>query len=114
MGASSVTGISGHGSAEAAGMKGPGNGRNQYVPLVSPHIIAAGNVVLASGSAVVSLPSAAAMPAASYAILATGTAAAARVSAVSNNGSGNLAYFTITGTGTDSVAYAVVLTGAGA
>lgn len=48
MGASSVTGVSGNGSAEGFS-KGPGNGRNIYAPLSSPHIIYCGRATLTSG-----------------------------------------------------------------
>ena len=54
MGATSVTGI-GPGSAEGL-HKGPGNGRNLYVPLQTPHVVAAGTVTLASGAATVVFP----------------------------------------------------------
>jgi hypothetical protein len=75
MGATSVTGVSGHGAAE--GCKGPGNRRNQFVPLRSPHVVAAG--VLMGGDAA----------------LATTTVVAARTLDVD----GNLVTFDVTITG---------------
>ena len=42
-------GPSGPGSAMGAGVKGPGNGRDIFVPLVSPHIVAAGNATIPAG-----------------------------------------------------------------
>jgi hypothetical protein len=111
MGASSVTGISGPGSAEGLN-KGPGNGRNQYVPLVSPHVIAAGTVTLSSNTAVVELPKPAAQPASGYAILVTGSTAAAYITGSSNDATtGGLTNFTIHGGSTDSVSYAIVQAG---
>ena len=54
MAASSVSGI---GSGAAYGQKGPGNKRDQTVPLSAPHVIAAGiATVPAGGTLVVSLP----------------------------------------------------------
>jgi hypothetical protein len=43
MGAASVTGV-GTGSAERSGLKGPGNGRNMFVPQLCPHVVASGVV----------------------------------------------------------------------
>ena len=49
-------GPSGPGSAMGAGVKGPGNGRDIFVPLVSPHIVAAGvETVTGAGTVVVTL-----------------------------------------------------------
>lgn len=71
MGASSVTGVSGSGSAENAGQKGPGNGRNQYVPLVSPHVVAAGTVTCSSNVATVTFGDALAGAPSKYVVLLT-------------------------------------------
>jgi hypothetical protein len=47
MGATSVTGVSGFGAAD--GNKGPGNGRQQFVPLRGPHVVCAGTVEVLEG-----------------------------------------------------------------
>ena len=43
MGATSVTGT---GKGAAFNNKGPHNGRDQFVPLLSPHVVLAGNITL--------------------------------------------------------------------
>lgn len=67
MGASSVTGV---GNGAALSQKGPGNGRNYFVPQVNPHVVAAGTVTLAAGTATVTFPVALAEAAANYAVMA--------------------------------------------
>lgn len=63
MTASSVEGI-GAGSAQRSGLRGPSNGRNNFVPQVCPHIVAAGEVETGTtelpltGFAAVTLPKA--------------------------------------------------------
>ena len=52
MGASSVTGV---GKGAALGMKGPGNKRDQFVPLAAPHIVASGVTYLSSTTGTVTL-----------------------------------------------------------
>ena len=71
MGASSVTGVSGVGAVTL--QKGPGNGRNQYQPLISPNIIAAGLVTAAADHADLTVPLSG-MPdaAANLAVIVTG------------------------------------------
>ena len=49
MAATTVTGQSGRGIAY--GGRGPGNKRNQFVPNVSPHVVAAGTITLTTGTA---------------------------------------------------------------
>ena len=51
MGASSVTGVSGqYGAGAAYGQKGPGNKRDQFIPLSAPHIAASGVASVTGGS----------------------------------------------------------------
>jgi hypothetical protein len=109
MGATSVTGV-GPGSAEA-GVKGPGNGRNIYVPQVSPHVLAAGSGVLAGGALTVTFPSALAGSESGYVVMLTTDAAVAAVAAKTDDADGNFASFDIAGTGTDSVMWMVVNAG---
>ena len=90
MGAYSVTGVSGAGVAKL--QKGPGNGRNQYVPLSSPGIVAAGSVTAGgAGDLTISLTGLDS-PATSYVVLAQGqvTLATAVVKSKANDGTTGL------------------------
>lgn len=104
-----VTGISGVGSADGK-HKGPGNKRDLFVPLLSPHIVAAGVVSLSSGTMTVNFPKALPGGFAKYAVIVSGGTAATTASKT-NNDHGDFVSFVINGTGTDSVSYIVVLTG---
>jgi hypothetical protein len=48
MAATSVTGVSGNGSAETN--RGPGNNRNQYASLLDPHVVYSGHATPTEGS----------------------------------------------------------------
>lgn len=107
MGATSVTGV-GPGDA-FPGIKGPGNERNIYVPLLTPHVVAAGRVTLSGGAATVTFPEPLAGSNTNYVVMTTslGTGNDA-VSTMTNNSDGNFASFAISGTGTDDVMWSVV------
>lgn len=97
MGATSVTG---KGKGAGYANKGPHNGRDVYVPLLSPHVVAAGFVTLASGVATVTLPTALNGSNAGYAVILTPQAAtttAPRVTAKTNDADGNFASFAVAG-----------------
>ena len=111
MGATSVTGV-GPGSADA-GVKGPGNGRSHYVPMATPHVVAAGSGVLAGGALTVTFPSALSGSESGYVVMLTTDSAVAGVGAKTDDGDGNFASFDITGTGTDAVMWMVVNAGYG-
>ena len=116
MGAYSVTGISGPGSSEGKN-RGPGNGRNEYVSLISPHVVAAGSVTLASGVFTLTLPTPLTGGYAKYIVMLTDVGTGnngVSVSALTNDGNGNFASFVINGTSTDVVNYAIVSVGHGA
>jgi hypothetical protein len=93
MGATSVTGT---GKGAAFNNKGPHNGRDQFVPLLSPHVVVAGTVTLANGTATVTFPVALAGAPANYVVIATGTTGATTV-AVTKTGSTTFVSFTIAG-----------------
>jgi hypothetical protein len=110
MGATSVTGV---GQGMATNQKGPGNGRNYFVPQVNPHVVAAGTAVLVGGAKTITFPSALSDSETEYAVLLTSeTANAAYVSAKTDSSS-QFASFTITGTGTDNIMWMVVKNGYG-
>ncbi len=111
MGATSVTGV-GPGSADA-GVKGPGNGRNHYVPMAAPHVVAAGSGVLAAGALEIVFPSALAGSESGYVVMLTTDNAVAGVGAKTDDGDGNFSGFDIAGTGTDAVMWMVVNAGYG-
>jgi hypothetical protein len=115
MGASSVTGISGPGSSEG-GFRGPGNGRNEYVSLISPHVITAGVVTLSGGVATVSFPASLSSGNANYVVILTDATALhpASVGTTTNDSNGNFASFVVNGTGSDVINYIVVSVGHGA
>ncbi len=115
MGASSVTGVSGVGSAEKLGMKGPGNGRNQYVPLVSPHVVAAGSVTCSSNVATVVFPTPLAKAASNYVVMltsfdASGANASEVVVTAKTDVSGVFASFAVAATDAAQVVEWVVFT----
>ncbi len=96
MGATSSQGV-GNGAGYAN--KGPQNGRNQYVPLVSPHIVLAGKVTLAGGTATVVFPEALTGAGTDYAVIVTprsGSTAPA-VTTRNDNSDGNFISFVVTG-----------------
>jgi hypothetical protein len=69
MGATSATGVSGVGAAY--NNKGPQNGRNAFVPLVCPHVVAAGLAELSGTTLTVTFPTALAGGKAKYAVILT-------------------------------------------
>jgi hypothetical protein len=93
MGATSVTGV---GQGAAWGNKGPHNGRDQYVPLLSPHVVIAGTVTVAGGTTAVVFP--AALPGAptNYAVVATAASGSTAIT-ITKAGSTTFTGFTITG-----------------
>ena len=113
MSATTVTGQSGRGIAY--GMRGPGNKRNQFVPNVSPHIVAAGNVAMVSGTATVQLRATLNMPVTNYAVSAVSQSSTTAVKAVlTADSSTDLASLVITcGAGTDNVSWIIVTAGQG-
>ena len=112
MGATSQTGTGA--GASFSGQKGPGNGRNVYVPMVSPHVVAAGSVALSGGTATVTFPTPLAGGKAKYVVMTTGeTAATTNVTTKTDNGDDEFASFVITGTGTATVQWMVVTRGFG-
>lgn len=112
MGATSVTGVSGAGMAY--NQKGPGNLRNQNVPQICPHVVAAGEVTLAAGAATVTFPAALSGSESGYVVMLTPRAAnLASVSAKTDDADSNFASFAIAGNGTDEVGWMVVKIGWG-
>ncbi|MHA2043196.1 MAG: hypothetical protein ACW99G_00295 [Candidatus Thorarchaeota archaeon] len=98
MGATSVTGT-GPGDA-FPGIKGPGNERNIYVPLLTPHVVHAGIVTTATNAATVTFPEVLGGDKDNYVVMLTAdntTAAAHGVTAhtKTNDGDGNFASFSI-------------------
>lgn len=109
MGATTGNQGSGNGSAMAAGIKGPGNGRNTFVPLVSPHIVAAGvATVSGAGTVVVALASLTG-GAELYSVQANGPHAVTVTAKTETDDV--LTSVTLTGTVADSVDYVVTTVG---
>lgn len=107
MGASSVTGV-GNGTA-MPNPNGPGNSRNQFVPLSSPHIIAAGRVSLdAAGDATVTIPVADDL---GECIVVGNSLAAAHAVGITNSVFNNVMTITLIGTAFEVVSYAVITSG---
>lgn len=115
MAGTSVTGT-GHGAA-FPGQKGPGNGRNVFLPLVSPHVVSAGKVTLAGGTATITFPTPlTGSGATKYVVSLTAMSATTtlpRVTTVTDNSDSNFASFVITGNGTDVISWVVISTGTG-
>jgi len=108
MGATSVTG-KGPGDA-FPGIKGPGNERNIYVPLLSPHVVAAGTVTLSGGAATVTFPEALGGSHVNYVVMLTGEGSSDVSPAVSakTDSDGNFVSFDIDGNSTDDIMWAVM------
>ena len=102
-------GPSGPGSAMGAGVKGPGNGRNIFVPLVSPHIVAAGNATIPVATTIVVSLQGLTGAATDYSVQANGPHAVT-VTAKTET-AGVLTSITLTGTNTDVVDYVVTTIG---
>ena len=106
MGATSVTGV-GNGAADA-GVKGPGNGRNHFVPQIGPHILAAGSGVLVGGALTVTLPSPLSGSESGYVVMVRSESAnEASILAKTDDSDSNFVSFNIVGTGTDAVMWMV-------
>jgi hypothetical protein len=112
MGASYVAGTA-PGLGAANGGKGPGNERNQYVPLLSPHVVAAGYANLTGTTITVTLASPLAGGYAKYGIFLTNAEAnttVAQVTARTDSG-GNFVSFQITTASGKDVFWMVVKLG---
>ena len=109
MGATTGNQGSGHGSAMHAGIKGPGNGRNTFVPLVSPHIVAAGVATVGGAGTVAVALAGLTGDADAYSVQAQGPNAVT-VTAKTETAS-VLTSITLTGTVADSIDYVVTTVG---
>lgn len=113
MGATSTQGT-GPGATWGA-IKGPNNGRNIYVPLLSPHVVAAGEVTLSGGVATVTFPEALENEASKYVVILTSRNSAvngdAAVVTAKTDSDSKFASFAIAGTGTQVVGWAVISAG---
>jgi hypothetical protein len=98
MGATSVTGV---GPGAADGNKGPGNGREQFVPLLTPHVVAAGTATLAAGTITVTFPTPLPNSETAYSVIVTPrvTNATSLFVAKTDDGDGLFASFDIDDTG---------------
>lgn len=110
-----ATSVTGTGTGAAATQKGPGNGRNYWVPQVNPHVVAAGVATLDSSAHTVvvtfgPLP----LAAANYAVLVTSeTSTTGALYVTKTDTSSKFTSFTVTGTGDGSVSWAIVSAGLG-
>lgn len=115
MSASTVTG---KGGGAALGSKGPGNLRDQFVPLASPHVLAAGVTTLSGanpGVAAVNLPAALSVIGNNTAVIATvdATSGTGTVTAHKTETTTGLKTFTLYGTTSATVQWMVVNLGMG-
>ena len=109
MGASTVTGAGLGSSMDTGGVKGPGNLRNQFVPLASPRVVASGAFTIGGTLPTFTVPSTSS--AGDFYVFAQDTSAATyTVAAVRAwvTVSSTTATVNITGTGTDKTNYVVV------
>lgn len=107
MPASSVTGV-GPGSADGKN-KGSEHQTLATTHLIGTRVITAGRVALSGGAATVKFPVSLERAAADYIVIVnTTTANAARLNAKTDDSSSLFASFTIAGTGTDTVQWAVI------
>ena len=111
MGATSVTGV---GPGAADGNKGPGNGREQFVPLLTPHVVAAGTATLPGVISIVTVtfPNVLAASETEYAVIVTGEGTNNTfISAKTDDANSLFASFEITGNATQDVGWMVVSNG---
>lgn len=116
MGATSVTGV-GLGAADA-GVKGPHNNRDYYVPLVGPHVVCSGRVTLVAGAATVYFPSALEGSQSLYNVMLTAVNVAVNASetvvvSMNDDVDGNFDNFVVAGTAAEVVMWMVVKNGFG-
>ena len=93
-----ATSVSGKGLGVGRG-KGPKNGRTEYVPLLTPHIVTAGHCTTSSGGTITVTFSAPLVGSASnYVVVATpATGSTAASIAKTTDSDGNFSAFTLTG-----------------
>lgn len=109
MAASSVSG-KGRGAA-FPGNKGPKNGRETFVPIHSPHVVAAGEANLVGNTKTITFPTPLEGGEADYVVMVTSKANALAYVSAKTDSSGAFASFTVTGTGTNAFGYAVIKIG---
>lgn len=109
MSATSVTGLSGAGIAAHKGVKNP-----VYVPMLSPHVVAAGVATTAGGGTVtVTFPTPLTGSKTNYIVVLTalGGTTVAKVTTQTDNSDDNFASFVITGHASTDHNYIVVTAG---
>lgn len=102
MGATSVTG---KGKGSAFNNKGPQNGRNVYVPTVSPHVVCTGLAELSGTTLTVTFPTALAGGYAKYVILLTSAEASttpAQVTTMTDSGGAFVSFVITNASGKDT------------
>lgn len=109
MGATSVTG-KGLGDAHP-GIKGPGNGRNVFKPLLSANVVAADSIVLAEGEGTVTFPTPLDGGHEMYVIMLTGEGSTVPYVSGKTNDEGVFVSFDITGGTTDTIHWTVIKKG---
>lgn len=109
-----ATSVTGRGPGDAhPGIKGPGNNRNVFNPLLSAHVVTAGRATLSSGALTVTFATPLAGSESGYGVQLTSASsgAAVWVSALTDDGDGNFASFDIAGGTSDVIMWAVVRNG---
>ena len=109
-----ATSVTGRGPGDAhPGIKGPGNARNVFHPLLSAHVVTAGRVTLSGGAATVTLASPLAGSEIGYGVQLTSSTGAtvAWATSLDDDGDGNFASFDIAGGTSDIVMWAVIKNG---
>lgn len=107
-----ATSVSGKGLGVGRG-KGPKNGRTEYVPLLTPHIVTAGYCTTSgAGTVTVTFPAPLVGAASNYVVIATPAAGstAARVTTTTDS-DGNFSAFTLTGAVSTAHGYMVSTAG---
>ena len=109
-----ATSVTGRGPGDAhPGIKGPGNNRNVFNPLLSAHVVTAGRITLSGGVGTVTMATPLAGSESNFGVQLTSSSSAtvAWVTSLDDDGDGNFASFDIAGGGTDSVMWAVIKNG---
>ena len=111
MGASTVTGAGLGSSIEIGGVRGPGNLRNQFVPLCSPRVVACATVTLSAANpgvqtATVTVPTTSSVG--DFYVLTQDVTAAAAVKITSMTVSAGVLTIVFAGATSDVINYAVI------
>lgn len=108
-----ATSVTGRGLGAARTQKGPGNGRNYWVPEVNPHVIMAGVVTGVTSPAVIEFPQGLAAPSVIAVNVTPTTGTVSGDLVVTKYGTASLVSMAVTATGLTGFDYTLTSVGLG-